>query len=95
MKATRTNVVLPTELLDEISRVAGARQRSRFLADAAREKLARARFERAAAKAFGAWTDRDHPDLRTDKDMRKYLRRARASTARRIRGRPRDAQGPA
>lgn len=87
MKTTRTNVVLPVDLLKEIDRVAGARQRSHFLAEAADEKLARLRFDGAAARAFGSWRTEDHPDLIADTDVRGYLRRARASTNRRTRKR--------
>jgi hypothetical protein len=95
LKSTRANIILPTDLIDEIDRIAGARQRSRFLAEAAREKLARVRFDRAAVRAFGAWTDEDHPDLRTDAELGRYLKRVRASTTRRIRGRLSRGQGPA
>ncbi len=83
----RINVVLPVDLLREIDRVAGARRRSRFLADAAQEKLARLRFERAAAAAFGAWKDHDHPDLMTSADMRRFRRRIRGPADRRLRRR--------
>ncbi len=55
--------MLPAGLLKEIDRVAGPRKRGSFLADAAREKLARMRFQEAATGAFGAWRDEDHPDL--------------------------------
>jgi len=85
MRLLRTNVMLPRELLEHIDRVAGARRRSAFLAEAAREKLARLRFRRAAARAFGSWTDAAHPELRTDADMERYLRRLRATTNRRVR----------
>lgn len=87
MKAVRTNVMLPADLLSEIDRVAGARRRSGFLMVAAQEKLARLRFDRAAARAFGAWKDEAHPDLRTDADLARYLTRIRASTADRVRRR--------
>lgn len=85
MRMSRTNVMLPDDLLDQIDRVAGSRRRSAFLAEAAREKLARIRFERAAARAFGSWTDSGHPDLMTDADMDRYRRRLRATTNRRLR----------
>ncbi len=84
MKTVRTNVTLPADLLREIDRVAGARQRSAFLAQAAREKLARSRFDRAAARAFGAWRNEEHPDLMTDANMTHYLRRVRQATNRRM-----------
>lgn len=83
----RINIILPAELVDEIDRVAGAaggRRRSAFLTEAAREKLARLRFDEAAARAFGAWKDENHPDLITDADMERYLERAREATNRRL-----------
>lgn len=89
MRMSRTNVMLPDELLVEIDRVAGARRRSAFLADAAREKLRRIRFERAAARAFGSWTDAEHPDLMTEADLDRYRQRLRATTNRRLRTRVR------
>jgi len=78
--------MLPDELLAAIDRVAGARRRSAFLAEAAREKLGRIRFERAAARAFGSWTDAEHPELMTDVDLARYRQRLRATTNRRLRG---------
>lgn len=91
MKSERTNVVLPHDLLDEIDRVAGARRRSAFLAEAAREKLARLRFDQAAAQAFGAWQDEDHPNLATDAGVRRFLEQGRRATNRRMRKRLDDA----
>jgi hypothetical protein len=87
MRVLRTNVMLPEGLLGEIDRVAGARRRSAFLAEAAREKLARLRFDRAAARAFGAWTEAAHPDLVTDVDLARYRERLRGTTNRRLRTR--------
>lgn len=85
MRMSRTNVMLPDDLLDQIDRVAGERRRSAFLAEAAREKLGRIRFERAAARAFRSWTDSGHPDLMTDADVNRYRRRLQATTNRRLR----------
>lgn len=87
VKTERINVTLPRDLLDEIDRVAGTRRRSAFLAEAAREKLARLRFDQAAAHAFGAWRDEDHPELATDADVRRFLEQVRYSTNRRVRKR--------
>jgi len=87
MKAVRTNVMLPSDLLKEIDRVAGARRRSAFLVEAAHERLARLRFDRAATRAFGAWKDRGHPELRTDADLARYLTHIRASATARLRRR--------
>ncbi len=85
MCVLRTNAVLPAGLLGEIDSVAGERRRSAFLMEAAREKLARLRFDRASARAFGAWTDAAHPDLMTDVDLARYRERIRGTTDRRLR----------
>ncbi len=84
---SRINVILSEGLLGAIDRVAGVRGRSAFLAEAAREKLARLRFDRAAARAFGAWSDSAHPDLMTDVDLARYRKRLRGTTDRRLRTR--------
>jgi hypothetical protein len=89
VKSVRTNVMLPADLLVEIDHVAGARGRSAFLAEAAQERLARLRFDRAASRGYGAWKEENHPDLVTDADMSRYLTRIRSSTARRVRRRTR------
>ncbi len=90
MRVLRTNLMLPAGLLGEIDRVAGARKRGVFLAEAAREKLARLRFDQASAHAFGAWTDAAHPDLITDVDLARYRKRLRGTTDRRLRSRSRN-----
>jgi len=79
--------MLPAGLVAEIDRVAGSRRRSAFLAEAAREKLGILRFNRAAARAFGAWTDATHPDLMTDANLARYRQRLRGDTDRRLRTR--------
>ena len=84
MAEFRTNVVLPADLLKEIDRVAGPRRRSAFLAEAAEEKLAKLRFAEAAAGAFGAWKDEDHPELKVAEDMEPYLIETRKATNHRI-----------
>lgn len=87
MKAVRTNVMLPADLLREIDRVAGSRRRSAFLTEAVQEKLASLRFDHAAMRGFGAWKDEAHPDLKTDADLARYLTRLRASVTGRVRRR--------
>ena len=83
----RMNVTLPEELVREIDRVAGRRKRSQFIVEAVRERLAKLRFSKALAQAAGAWSDENHPDLVTQEDINRYLRRARRATDKRIRAR--------
>lgn len=62
----RTHVVMSDELLDAIDQRVGERGRSRFLEDAAREKLARIELEEAlvstkgiaSGKRYRHWRDR-------------------------------------
>ena len=62
----RTHVVMSADLLEEIDRLVGARGRSRFLEEAAREKLARLELEDAIrstrgiaqGKGYERWRDR-------------------------------------
>ena len=85
----RTNVILPEELVEEVDRVAGKRKRSRFIAEAIEEKLARIKFEAVLAQAAGAWSDGNHPELKTQKDINRYLERLRRSTDERLRSQSR------
>lgn len=81
----RTNIVLPEELVEEVDRVAGKRKRSWFIAQAIQEQLAKIKFKQALAQAAGAWSDENHPDLRTQADINRYLKRVRQTTNERIR----------
>lgn len=59
----RTHVVLSDELVQEIDRVVGARQRSSFLAQAAERELTRLR-QLQALDALVPWSEKDHPELK-------------------------------
>lgn len=83
----RTNVVLPEGLVQEVDRIAGKRKRSQFIAEAVQERLTRLRFAEALARAAGAWSDENHPDLATQEDVNRHLRRVRQATDKRIRSR--------
>jgi hypothetical protein len=83
MKA-KAHIILPGEILEEVDRIAGKRKRSLFIAEATREKLERERFLRALDETKGAWSDKNHPDLRTIKDVEEYVGEKRQSYQKRI-----------
>jgi hypothetical protein len=60
----RTHVIIPEQLVKDIDRLVGSRQRSAFLTEAAEEKLMRYRQIAAIKAAAGAWKDKDHPELK-------------------------------
>jgi len=76
---TKTHLVLPQEILEEVDRIAGKRGRSHFIAQATQEKLERERFLRTLEETKGAWSDKSHPGLNTSRDMERYLRERRSA----------------
>jgi len=84
MKKVKTQFVFPEDLLKALDSVVGARKRSLFVVEATRERLNKIRFEMALEEAIGSWTDENHPELKTDEDVRKYIRDLRIGAARRL-----------
>ena len=68
----RANVVLPDDLVREIDKYAGARKRSKFLEEAARERIKRAKLDKALKEAAGIL--KDDPRFSTSAKVRKYIR---------------------
>jgi len=77
----RTHVVLDDQVLDAIDRVAGERGRSRFLEEAAREKLARLALEQTLHATAGKIDRRKHPEWADAKATAKWVRNVRAESA--------------
>jgi len=63
MKAKRTHIVIPHQLVAEIDILVGKRGRSAFLTQAAEKELMRLRQIKALESASGSWKDKDHPEL--------------------------------
>ncbi|MBA3372341.1 MAG: ribbon-helix-helix domain-containing protein [Actinomycetota bacterium] len=73
----RTHVVLDDGLLEAIDSVAGERGRSRFLEQAAREKLARLELEAAVQATAGTVQQNDYPDWSTRERAAEWVRHTR------------------
>lgn len=73
----RTHVVMADDVLVEIDKVAGRRGRSRFLEDAARERLLRLDLERALRSTAGIIRPKNYPHWRDARTTRAWVRRAR------------------
>jgi len=52
---------------------------------AIRKKLERRRFLKILDETKGAWTDKNHPELETEKDVDQYVRGKRESYRNRLR----------
>jgi len=76
----RTHVVLPDELVSEIDRAVGKRKRSEFLADAARERLVRARQRGLIERTAGILRAEDYPGWATADMISAWVRAQRTGT---------------
>ena len=76
----RTHVVLPEDLIREVDRRVGARQRSRFVEEAIRERLAREALSSALRESAGTLEGKDYPDWGSPEDVSAWVRRSRCVT---------------
>ncbi len=79
----RTLVQVPPDLVAEIDRVVGPRNRSAFLVDLARRELKRLRLLKVFEDEVPIWKDEDHPELAGDPDS--WVRQLRMESETRIR----------
>ena len=70
----RAHVLMPRETVEAIDRVVGRRGRSRFLADAAEEKLRRIRSLQAFERVAGSISEDEAPWWRTPEDILEWAR---------------------
>jgi hypothetical protein len=73
----RTHVILSDDVLAAIDRRVGARGRSRFLEEAAREKLDRSDLADALVAATGILSAEDYPEFRDQASINEWVRRQR------------------
>ncbi len=76
---SKNHLVIPPEVLEEVDKIAGKKKRGLFMTEATREKLGKERFLKTLEETHGTWTDPNHPELRTKKDMECYMREKRQS----------------
>lgn len=77
--ATRqANFLLPEDLLDELKKTVPRRQQSRLVTDALKRELKRLKLEKALLSSFGAWKDKDHPELKEGTEV--FVRNLRRSS---------------
>ena len=73
----RTHIALPEDLVTAVDRAVGKRGRSRFLAEAAREKLSRLSLLKALEETAGAFEVAEHPEWATSQDVAQWVRSLR------------------
>ena len=73
--AVRTNLLLPSDLVEQLDRVAGPRGRSKYVAEAVRTRLERDQRIADIRAAAGIW--RDHPLFPTSEAVVEWVRALR------------------
>jgi metal-responsive CopG/Arc/MetJ family transcriptional regulator len=73
----RTHVILDDEVIEAIDELVGQRGRSRFLEEAAREKLERVELEKALASTAGILKAKDYPEFKDQRAINEWVRAQR------------------
>jgi len=76
--AVRTNLMLPPELVAEVDRIAGPRNRSRYVAEAVAARLRRDRLKEVWGRSFGILKTEDYPYWATSDLVVEWVRALRA-----------------
>ncbi len=77
----RTHVILGDEVMEAIDKVVGQRGRSRFLEEAAREKLERMELEQVIRDGAGSLREKDYPHWRDQSSINQWVRAQRRTEA--------------
>lgn len=73
----RMNLYITKSLMDDLRKAVPARERTRFVEDILSRELRRRKLKEAIEKAYGAWKDEDHPELKTAEDIDNWIREGR------------------
>jgi hypothetical protein len=76
--AVRTNLMLPPELVAEVDRIAGPRNRSRYVAEAVAARVRRDHLKEVWDRSFGILKKEDHPEWATSDMVVEWVRARRA-----------------
>jgi len=80
----RLNIRLPKALVEDLRRYVPPRKRNQIITEGTARMLSEIKLKEALKAGAGAWTDENHPELRTPEDVERFLAELRASTATRL-----------
>jgi hypothetical protein len=69
----RMNLYITKSLMDDLRKAVPARERTRFVEEILARELRRRKLKDALEKAYGAWKDEDHPELKTPEDIDRWI----------------------
>ena len=73
----RMNLYITKSLMDDLRKAVPVRERTRFVEDILGRELKRRKLKEALKASAGAWKDEDHPDMKTGKDIDRWLKKVR------------------
>jgi len=73
----RTNLMLPPELVAEVDRIAGPRNRSRYVTEAVQARVRRDHLKEVWDRSFGILKKEDHPEWATSEMVVEWVRARR------------------
>lgn len=74
----QANFLLPENLLEELKKTVPKREQSKVVAEALKKELKRLKLEKVLETSFGAWKDKDHPELKEGTGA--FVRKVRKSS---------------
>jgi uncharacterized protein (DUF2342 family) len=83
-KIQRINISFPKKVADELASFVPPGKRSHLIVEATRKELKKVKMLRVLEDTAGAWTDANHPDLKTIEDIRAWVDNLRKSDESRI-----------
>ena len=79
-KTKLTPIRFPTNLLTDLDKYVGEGYRSKFIIDATRKELQRAKQRKAIQNASGIFDQKDYPEFKTSEDISNWVRKLREET---------------
>ena len=83
-KIQRINISIPKHVADDLSQLVPSGKRSHLIAEATRKELQKMKILKVLKKSAGAWTDTNHPDLKTIEDIGEWVDTLRQFDERRL-----------
>ena len=78
----RMNLYITKSLMDDLRKAVPARERTRFVEEVLARELRRRKLLDALEKSYGAWTDENHPDMKTYEDINRWVEDGRRKATR-------------
>ena len=79
----RAHIIIDTETIEDIDKLVGKRKRSIFIVGAVRDKLRQLKLLDAISETAGIFSDEDHPEWKTTKDVVNWVHELRKNDERR------------